>query len=795
MTTPLRNAEGRFGPLLAVLLVITVVPSTVDARTATLPPQIQLGTVAKDDESGARFSRSIEIAAPFERVRLETSSDALWLEAIDHRTTRCVLAPRDEGPVSGRLTLEGDVGVQHALVAGEGIEAPRRDWPAILIRLRNTEDLTVHAVRFEGMPPAQAVRIGLETLRMAAPDAAGWQSIPLAIERPEFQARLIQTDGSEGPAVQVSALEAVTVLTRRSLPSGVDWSGVLALRERIGSRGLEARVVVRGRTQQERRLRVLRLVPDGETPTFQRIGGFSLPRVEQLGLRARLLSLRTPDGAAGLRKRRILRVAGERARLLDLQTGVVDARRLRGHFFTGAATASRLNADRAFALRRDLQTGERYLRRWTVASGAKASRLVGRRFRPSLGEFLNASPERIFDAVITVDPTGWPQQALRERILVLGRKNTVPRLWSIGFDVERGRLTSVRPRWIGEFQIPAEGPAPTLRRLASRRVGSQGLPAGLRVHLPAVQALRRLERRAFGQEFTNVGNSVLNSGDASLDGLSLQPRRLLVLDVDERGRAFLGRYAVTPNGIFPRSGRRIEGETTPIDLRRSVRRRQAFGLTGKIGERYLRLFDLGLAGTSVPPRIDVGADLRLRAPSREGAFVNLRARTRDADDDPLALRWSAPGIRFDDPSARQVRAFFPVGTTQVRAQVRERLLRAGKAVAYEATDALTVTVEAATATPPTTGLRTAIAGVFPNPANPSSRVAFSIEGGGMVRLDVVDSRGRHVRTLLHEHRTAGAWDVNWNGLDDAGRAVASGVYHVQLRAAGRRDTARITLVK
>ena len=779
-----------------LLVVFAISWNAIQVDAATLPPQIQLGTVAVDQETGARFARAIVLDVPADRVHLESSSDALWLEPIDEQSTRCVLAPRRPGPVSGRLTLEIEGTTRHALIAGEAIEAPRSQWPAILMRLRDAQDPTVHAVRFEGMPAARSVRLATRSIAMTPPNASGWQALPLSLEGRESRGRLVQIDGSDGPAVQLSALEAVTLLARDPLPAGVDWSGVLALRERIGSRGLEARLLVRGRTQQERRIRILQLGSNGESPTFRRIGTIAVPRVEQLGLRARLLPLRTADGTSSLRKRRILRFAGERARLLDTTNGVLDARQSRGLFFTGAATTSRLNADRAFAVRRDLQTGERYLRRWTVARTAKDGRLVGRRLRPSLEEILRTTPERIYDAAITIDPTAWPVQALRERILVLGRDDSVPRLWSIGFDAAQGRLTSAQRRWIGEVQIPADGPAPSLRRLGSRLTDSRGLPAGIRVHLPAVQAVRILEQRAFGQRFTNLPGTNLNSRGASLDGLALEPRRFLRLDVDGQGRALLGRYAVTPNGLAPVSGRLIEGETTPIDLRRSTRRRQAFALTGKIGERFLRLFDLGLAGTSVPPRIDVGADLRLRAASGEGAFVDLRARVRDADGDPLALRWSAPGIRFDDASARQVRAFFPVGTTQVRARVRERLGRAlGKAGAYQATDLLNVTVEAATATPPTTGLRTAIAGVFPNPANPSSRVAFSLERGGSVRLDVVDSRGRHVRTLLHEHRTAGAWDVNWNGLDDTGQPVASGVYHVQLRADGRRDTARVTLVK
>jgi flagellar hook assembly protein FlgD len=64
-----------------------------------------------------------------------------------------------------------------------------------------------------------------------------------------------------------------------------------------------------------------------------------------------------------------------------------------------------------------------------------------------------------------------------------------------------------------------------------------------------------------------------------------------------------------------------------------------------------------------------------------------------------------------------------------------------------------------------------------------------------VQLDVYDVAGRHVRTLVRRTVTVGEHRVTWNGRDDAGRAVASGVYLVRLRGDDFVQTQRVSLLK
>lgn len=83
----------------------------------------------------------------------------------------------------------------------------------------------------------------------------------------------------------------------------------------------------------------------------------------------------------------------------------------------------------------------------------------------------------------------------------------------------------------------------------------------------------------------------------------------------------------------------------------------------------------------------------------------------------------------------------------------------------------------------------------PNPFNPSTTVSFAIPRDGDVRLTVYDVNGRLVRTLVDDHVATGEHTVVWNGLDDAGRAAASGVYIVRLSTPTETASRRLTLLR
>ncbi len=85
----------------------------------------------------------------------------------------------------------------------------------------------------------------------------------------------------------------------------------------------------------------------------------------------------------------------------------------------------------------------------------------------------------------------------------------------------------------------------------------------------------------------------------------------------------------------------------------------------------------------------------------------------------------------------------------------------------------------------------------PNPFNPSTRIAYVVQSPTDVRvnLDVFDVSGRRVRQLVHERPSTGQVVVAWDGRDDDGRDVASGVYFYRLVAGTTTITRRMTLLK
>ena len=85
--------------------------------------------------------------------------------------------------------------------------------------------------------------------------------------------------------------------------------------------------------------------------------------------------------------------------------------------------------------------------------------------------------------------------------------------------------------------------------------------------------------------------------------------------------------------------------------------------------------------------------------------------------------------------------------------------------------------------------------IRPNPFNPSTTVSIDVTAQSRVILRVFDVRGAVVRTLRDESMAAGRYDIPWDGRDDDGRTVASGVYFVRFETAGMRTTHRAVLLK
>lgn len=84
---------------------------------------------------------------------------------------------------------------------------------------------------------------------------------------------------------------------------------------------------------------------------------------------------------------------------------------------------------------------------------------------------------------------------------------------------------------------------------------------------------------------------------------------------------------------------------------------------------------------------------------------------------------------------------------------------------------------------------------YPNPFNPNTTIQYSLLETGRVRLSIYDVTGRLVRTLVDGVRNAGDQRVLWDGKDDRGSPVGSGVYVYQLEAGRTSLTRKMSLLR
>ena len=83
----------------------------------------------------------------------------------------------------------------------------------------------------------------------------------------------------------------------------------------------------------------------------------------------------------------------------------------------------------------------------------------------------------------------------------------------------------------------------------------------------------------------------------------------------------------------------------------------------------------------------------------------------------------------------------------------------------------------------------------PNPFNPSTTIAFDLPKFANIQLRVLNILGQAVRRLVDETRSAGRHTVRWNGNNDRGRAVASGIYFYQLQVESFVQTRKMILLR
>ncbi len=84
---------------------------------------------------------------------------------------------------------------------------------------------------------------------------------------------------------------------------------------------------------------------------------------------------------------------------------------------------------------------------------------------------------------------------------------------------------------------------------------------------------------------------------------------------------------------------------------------------------------------------------------------------------------------------------------------------------------------------------------YPNPFNPATTISYTLEKSGRVELEIFNLLGEKVKTLVSVHQGAGLHRENWDGKDESGRSVSSGLYLYRLRLEKSSQTKKMMLVR
>jgi hypothetical protein len=84
---------------------------------------------------------------------------------------------------------------------------------------------------------------------------------------------------------------------------------------------------------------------------------------------------------------------------------------------------------------------------------------------------------------------------------------------------------------------------------------------------------------------------------------------------------------------------------------------------------------------------------------------------------------------------------------------------------------------------------------FPNPFNPTTIIQYALPKTSQVKIEVYNILGQKVRTLVDETQEPGYKTINWDGKDDGGNEVGSGVYFCRIQAGNFVKSRKMTFLK
>ncbi len=171
-------------------------------------------------------------------------------------------------------------------------------------------------------------------------------------------------------------------------------------------------------------------------------------------------------------------------------------------------------------------------------------------------------------------------------------------------------------------------------------------------------------------------------------------------------------------------------------------------------------------------------------------IYHFSSQASDADNDPLSFKWRLDGRLLSEEPQLDLMANPTIGAfcnlELVVSDGQDSIKHGWQLQIISAVE------NAKVAERPTS---TRLAQNYPNPFNPTTTIYFENSETQEITIDIVDLGGRLVKTVFQQHILAGAYHTEWDGRNQAGAAVPSGVYFMILKGKTVRQAIKVTMVK
>ena len=84
---------------------------------------------------------------------------------------------------------------------------------------------------------------------------------------------------------------------------------------------------------------------------------------------------------------------------------------------------------------------------------------------------------------------------------------------------------------------------------------------------------------------------------------------------------------------------------------------------------------------------------------------------------------------------------------------------------------------------------------YPNPFNSQTNIEYQVPNQSIIKLEIYNILGQKIRALVNQEKAPGNYSVSWDGKNDYGYSVNSGIYFIKFISDNFTDTKKMTLIK